>query len=198
MSGQLFSPLVERALRVSAVCHREQHRKASDLPYITHPMGVAMILARDGFEDEHILAAALLHDVVEDTSCTLEELAAEFPAEVITYVAALTERKRDTGGQKRSWQDRKTEHLEHIAAAPLPARAIALADKLHNLGAMVYDLETGSELWSRFGAPAERIIWYNHSMIAAAAQNDDRLRGLATACRTMLERLESTLESPEI
>lgn len=185
----LFSPLVERAMRVAARCHRQQTRKASDLPYLTHPASVALLLAKAGITDDEILAAALLHDVVEDTDCSLETLAAEFPPKVIEFVAALSERKRDDSGQKRSWQDRKTEHLEHIRAASWEARAIALADKLHNLGTMACDLETDPETLSRFNAPPDRLEWYYRSMIAAAFQGDERLTVLAGECSKLVEQL---------
>lgn len=193
MSGRLFSPVVERALRVAARCHRHHRRKASDLPYLTHPAGVALILLRAGFGDEEILAAALLHDVVEDTDYSLEQMEAEFPAGVAEYVAVLTERKRDSDGTKRSWQDRKREHIEQIGEASVGAKAVVLADKLHNLGTMLYDLEAGDDLWSRFGASPDQVLWYHREMIERATVEDERLQRLAAECRELLERLEETL-----
>lgn len=185
----LFSPLVERALRIAAHHHRRQVRKQSDVPYLTHPAGVALILARAGFTDETILAAALLHDVVEDTDYTADQLAAEFPPQVTEYVTALTEQKLDEAGTGRPWQVRKQEHIARIAAAPLAARAVALADKLHNLGTMLYDLDRGEDVWQRFNAPPDKVVWYHGSMIAAAEQHDPELKHLAGCCRNVLERL---------
>jgi (p)ppGpp synthase/HD superfamily hydrolase len=193
MTAELFSPLVERALRRAARAHRDHLRKASDLPYVTHLAGVALILARAGFDDEHVLAAALLHDVVEDTPCSLDELAAEFPPAVIEMVRALTERKYERDGRRRSWIDRKQEHLAQVAAAPAAARAIVLADKLHNLGAMVYDLAAGDELWSRFGAAPAQLLWYHRSMIDASAQNDPELQPLRDACNGLLDQVAAAL-----
>lgn len=200
-SNEVFSPLVERAMRVAARWHRQQTRKASDLPYLTHPASVALLLAKAGITDDEVLVAALLHDVVEDTDCSIEALAAEFPPTVVELVSALTERKRDDSGQKRTWQERKTEHLEHIAAASWKARAIALADKLHNLGSMLTDLDAGADLWSRFNAPPDRVLWYHRAMIAAAFQADARLTGLAEECSRLVEHLATltpaSLPSPE-
>jgi (p)ppGpp synthase/HD superfamily hydrolase len=193
MTRVLFSPLIERAMRVAARCHRTHNRKASDLPYISHPASVALILIKAGFDAENVLAAALLHDVVEDTGYTPQELAAEFPPQVVESVAALTERKLDADGRKRSWQERKQEHLDQIAAASVEARAIVLSDKLHNLGTMLYDLEAGDEIWSRFGAAPEKILWYHRSMIEQAAGNDDRLNELAEGCRGLLAQLEAAV-----
>ncbi|HVV99598.1 MAG TPA: HD domain-containing protein [Planctomycetaceae bacterium] len=176
-------------MRVAARAHRNQHRKASDLPYITHPASVALILVRAGFTDEALLAAALLHDVVEDTSYGAEILAAEFPPLVAEYVAALSERKLDDSGRKRAWRDRKLEHLEEVAHAPLPVRAIVLADKLHNLGTMLFDLEAGETLWERFTSSPADMVWYHTEMIAAAAGGDAALAPLANECREMLARV---------
>ena len=188
----LFRPLVEQALRWAAKCHRHHHRKGSDLPYITHPVSAALFLIRAGIDDDEILAAAMLHDVVEDTDCSIEILASQFPSRVVTLVAAMTERHHDEDGRKRTWQERKTEHLQHIAAEPWEARAIVLADKLHNLGSMVFDLDNGEELWSRFTSSPERTLWYYREMIAAAEQGDPRLAGLASECRALIERLAAS------
>ena len=195
MTSPLFSPLVERAMRRAARAHRNHRRKASDLPYISHPAGVALILLQAGFDDEAMLAAALLHDVVEDTECDLADLEAEFPPVVVEYVDALTEDKHDADGRKRSWQSRKEDHLREVAEASPEARTIVLADKLHNLGCMVYDLDSGEELWSRFGAAPDRVLWYHREMIAIAAGNDDQLQDLAANCRNLLKTLEADAET---
>ena len=191
LPADLFSPLVERALRVAARAHRAQVRKASDVPYVSHLAGVAIILCRAGFQDDAILAAALLHDAVEDTDYTVEMLTADFPTEVVAWVAAATERKTDADGAKRPWEDRKLEHIAQVAAAPLEARAMVLADKLHNLGSMLYDLAAGESLWDRFNAPRERILWYHREMIDRAVGDEPRLAGLAAACRVLVGRLEA-------
>jgi len=188
-----WSRLLERALRVAAEAHQGQTRKASGLPYITHPVAVAMILQQHGFDDEETLAAALLHDVVEDTPVTLEQLSEEFPDPVLQYVAHLTERKLDTSGRKRPWEDRKRDHLAHIASAPLAARAIALADKLHNLSTMAYDIDAGQELSGRFNASFDRLDWYYTSMIEAAG-DEPQLMSLRAAARAALQQVQQRME----
>ena len=155
-----------------------------------------MFLMRAGIDDDEILAAAMLHDVVEDTDCSLETLGKRFPPRVVSLVAAMTERQHDADGRKRSWQERKSEHLRHIAEEPWEARAIVLADKLHNLGSMVFDLDHGEELWSRFTSSPERTLWYYREMIAIAEQDDPRLTQLANECRTLIERLAASLSKP--
>lgn len=190
MTG-LFSRLVERALRIAARAHRGQTRKQTDWPYISHPAAVALILQRAGFDDDALLAAAILHDVVEDTDYSPEQLAAEFPQDVCRYVAVLTERKTDGDGRKRPWADRKREHIEQVQSAPVAARAIVLADKLHNLGCTLIDLEDGAPVWDRFNASREDVLDYHRRMVDAAEQSEPRLQSLAETCRSLIADLES-------
>lgn len=193
-SRAIHSPLVEKAMRLAATAHRHQHRKGSDVPYIAHPASVALILEQAGFRDENILSAALLHDVVEDTDCTLDEIRRQFPAQVVELVESLTEVKLDSSGTKRSWEDRKRDHLEQLRNSPFGARAIALADKLHNLLSMIYDLELdGPGVWGRFNAVPDRQIWYYREMLNACDQGEQELRPLADACNKALTKLEAAI-----
>jgi (p)ppGpp synthase/HD superfamily hydrolase len=190
--GSLFSPLVERAIRIAADKHRGQLRKGSDLPYLAHPAAVALILARAGFNDDRVLAAAFLHDVVEDTDYTVEQLAADFPPEVVEIVNALSEQKTDAAGAKRPWKDRKLDHLAVIRNASSEAKAVALADKLHNLGTMLIDYrEQGDSFWTRFNASRQEVIWYHREMIAAASADDERIADLQSACEEILDALHA-------
>lgn len=208
MADSPYSPLIERALRLAATAHHDQRRKGSQAPYFTHLAGVALILARAGFDDENLLAAAILHDVVEDTPVTLDQLAADFPPAVIQLVAALSERKTDDSGNVagtcgapstaalRPWEDRKAEHLAQVRAASLPARAIALADKLHNLETMLHDLAEGTIRFSAFRAPPERVVWYYEQMLAAATSgNEPQLAPLRAACESAIVRLRAAVRA---
>lgn len=186
-----FSPLIEHAIRVAARAHRHDCRKGSDIPYLSHSASVALLLERVGISDDQILAAALLHDVVEDTAVTLEDLARDFPPPVVDLVRGLSERKLDGLGQTRPWRDRKEEHLEVVKAAPFGVRAIVLADKLHNLGTMVFDIEQGEPIWTRFNASREDILWYQQAMLTAADQGEPELVPLVTACLQFIERLRA-------
>jgi (p)ppGpp synthase/HD superfamily hydrolase len=202
----LYSPLVEKAFRVAADAHRNQTRKSSDLPYFQHPASVALILARCGFDDDHLLAAAVLHDTVEDTDCTLESLTADFPDSVVKLVQECSEAKTDAAGAKIPWRVRKETHIAVVREASPSARAIVLADKLHNLGSMVFDLERGEELWSRFNATSEDVIWYHRKIVAAAngaaangpadgntPETAARLGRLATDCQRLIDRLAASI-----
>ncbi|MBX3438310.1 MAG: bifunctional (p)ppGpp synthetase/guanosine-3',5'-bis(diphosphate) 3'-pyrophosphohydrolase [Planctomycetaceae bacterium] len=187
--GAAYSPLIERALRVAAKHHHSQSRKGGSIPYITHPVATALILQQFGFWEDELLAAALLHDVVEDTPCTLDDLAAEFPPGVVEVVACLSERKRDELGRQRAWSERKREHVEHVRSAPWSARAVVLADKLHNLESIRFDLDAGEDVWRRFNAARDDVDRYYREMIEASCQSDARLVPMAQACLAVLDTL---------
>lgn len=191
----LHSPVVENAIRIAAEAHKSQKRKSSGIPYIAHPMGVCLILVKAGFHEESILAAAALHDVVEDTALTFEDLEGSFSDDIIQYVREMTEEKETTDGQKRNWHERKQDHIAVMQQASQGARAIELADKLHNLEAMLFDLQTENQLefWGHFGASPEEIIQYYHSMIDAAGQADPRLNSLVQNCQSRLDELKKHL-----
>lgn len=117
-----------KALVYAAEKHKTQKRKSSDsCPFINHPIGVVENLARIGkIEDVEILQAGFLHDVVEDTDGTLEEIEEMFGKTVAKYVDEVSDNKQENKA------DRKIHQIEHAASKSLGARCIKLADKLHN------------------------------------------------------------------
>lgn len=122
------SDLIARALAKATEAHAGQTRNGSGgLPYIEHPRMVAATLAAHDFS-EATLAAALLHDVVEDSDTTVEELRAEFGDEVADLVAALSDDE-----SIKSYRDRKDEHRRRVADVDGDALAIYAADKLTNM-----------------------------------------------------------------
>ncbi|MDE2508615.1 MAG: bifunctional (p)ppGpp synthetase/guanosine-3',5'-bis(diphosphate) 3'-pyrophosphohydrolase [Planctomycetota bacterium] len=181
--------IVQSALRRAAEWHAGQTRRGSGLPYLEHVCGVALALARAGFDDE-VVAAGLLHDAVEDTGVTLETIRAEFGARVADIVAACSERKLNHEGAQRPWIDRKSEHLRELAAASLDARAVVLADKLHNLRSIAADVSSGINVWTLFHAGRAEVLWYYRTSIDVCAGRDPVLAGLADACRAVLRELE--------
>jgi (p)ppGpp synthase/HD superfamily hydrolase len=122
------SDLITRALAKATEAHAGQTRNGSGgLPYIEHPRMVAATLATRDYSDA-TLAAALLHDVVEDSDTTVEELRAEFGDEVADLVAALSDDE-----SIKSYRDRKDEHRRRVAEVDGDALAIYAADKLTNM-----------------------------------------------------------------
>lgn len=123
------SALVADALEFAREAHAGQVRNGSGgMPYIEHPQAVAALLAEHHFDDE-ILAAALLHDVVEDSETTVEDLRTRFGEPVAGLVAALSDDETIA-----DYRERKDEHRGRVAAADGEALAIYGADKLTNVG----------------------------------------------------------------
>ncbi len=190
MRIDLISPRLERALRAAAGWHAGQTRKGSDVPYFAHAAAVAMILDRAGFAED-VVVAGLLHDVVEDTDATLDDVRAGFGPAVAEIVALCSEVKYDAGGRKRPWIDRKRDHLAALAGADGSAWAVILADKLHNLTCIELDLTEGRPVWDQFNADRTQVLWYYRTTLDASRSGDVRLDALASACRAVLGRLEA-------
>lgn len=121
--------LLLRALHFAADKHRDQRRKdPGSSPYINHPIAVAEVLARvGGVQDVQVLAAAVLHDTVEDTNTTLAEIEREFGAEVSAFVAEVTD---DKSLEK---EVRKRLQVEHTAHTSVGAKLVKLGDKICNV-----------------------------------------------------------------
>jgi (p)ppGpp synthase/HD superfamily hydrolase len=125
------SPLLRNALRRARAAHEGQIRNASGgMPYIEHPVAVASLLTEHGYPEE-VLAAALLHDVVEDTETTVAELRAEFGDRIADLVADLSDNET-----VEAYVDRKAEHRRRVAASGPDAVAIYAADKLTNVATL--------------------------------------------------------------
>lgn len=145
------SPLVRAALEKARAAHEGQVRNGSGgMPYIEHPIAVAARLEGQGYGDE-VLAAALLHDVIEDSETTLDELRRLFGEEVAGLVGALTDDE-----SLESYRERKAEHRQRVAAAPAEALAIYAADKLTNVTTLreAYAAE-GDSVRKEFKVPVE-------------------------------------------
>ena len=145
------SPLVRAALEKARAAHEGQVRNGSGgMPYVEHPIAVAALLDEHGYGEE-VLAAALLHDVVEDSETTLEELRELFGNGVAGMVGALTDDE-----SIESYRERKAEHRERVAAAEGDAHAIYGADKLTNVKTLraAYEGE-GDAVRDEFKVPVE-------------------------------------------
>jgi (p)ppGpp synthase/HD superfamily hydrolase len=145
------SPLVRAALEKARVAHEGQVRNGSGgMPYVEHPKAVASMLVEGDHRDE-VLAAALLHDVVEDSETTVEELRELFGDEVAGMVGALTDDESID-----SYRQRKAEHRERVAAAGPEALAIYAADKLTNIRTLrrAYEAE-GDSVEEEFKVPID-------------------------------------------
>lgn len=164
-----FSQQYDAALALAARAHRQQVRKGSDLPYITHVVHVSVILLRHGFA-EPILLAALLHDVVEDCGVAPDVIAAQFGDDVARLVVGVSEQK-DAGGVALPWEQRKQERLDALRGASADVAALKAADVVHNAQSLIHDLHTeGWTVWSRFNATPAQTLHYYQSVLAIVSQ----------------------------
>ena len=150
--------LFDRAAKFAIDAHRGAERKGKGYPYILHPMEAAGIVASISTDPE-LLAAAMLHDTVEDTDVTIEQIRCEFG----DRVASLVHFETSPLPHGAPWRDRKQAQADQIAAAPHDSKIVALGDKLSNLRTIVADYrQIGDALWQRFRAPngKEDIVWY--------------------------------------
>lgn len=133
----MYSYKVEQAIRAAAILHQDQLRRgAMPLPYISHLIAVVLILS-DYTDDEDTFVAAFLHDTLEDTDYTLEELREDFGGPVSELVLTLTEPRIAPSGAKLTWIEKKKAYAKQLKAGSEKALLIAAADKAHNFRTIV-------------------------------------------------------------
>lgn len=147
----MYSYRIEQAIRAAAVLHQGQSRKGrAPYPYVTHCFAVACIIA-DYSEDEDTIIAGLLHDTLEDTDYTHEELVADFGEQVGSIVLGVTEDK-----QTKSWIERKESYFASLKNAPEESFIVAVADKIHNMRSVVEEYHNDHAGYMRdFGGTLE-------------------------------------------
>lgn len=169
MPHKLNQPLTakfDEALKLASGLHREQARKGTQIPYISHLLAVsALVLEYGGTEKQAI--AALLHDAVEDCGGVpvLRKIKSRFGADVAGIVASCTDSFEV--GRKRNWRERKVAYLEHLRESDNGSLLVVAADKLHNLRSIQREfLRVGDDLWLKFNAGADDQMWYYDSIVA--------------------------------
>lgn len=154
---------IDRAIQFATIAHAGQRRKGSDIPYITHPYGVAMSLAIAGCAED-VIVAGLLHDTVEDCGVSLEELGREFGPAVAAIVDGCTEPEH----KSLPWEVRKQHTIDYLKTATLEVKLVACADKLSNARAIAADLAAhGERVWDRFKRGRREQGWYYRGIAAA-------------------------------
>ena len=155
------------ALAYATHAHASQVRKSTNLAYICHPMGVATLILEAG-GDEDLAIAGLLHDVAEDCGgeARITEIEFMFGPRVAKIVLACSDSLAETEAEKAGWLTRKVHHLAQLQEATEDTLLVTAADKLHNARAIATDLQiSGAEIWSRFNASPDQIIWYYEEML---------------------------------
>ena len=148
----LNTELLDRAITFAVRAHSGTERRGKGYPYIVHPME-AMEIVATMTADQELLAAAALHDTVEDTDVTVEQLRAEFGERIASLVADESDVMPEGMTEEASWHQRKQAAIDRLSKASHDAKMVALGDKLSNMRAIARDYaEIGDALWNRFHA----------------------------------------------
>jgi (p)ppGpp synthase/HD superfamily hydrolase len=151
--------VIFKAIEFSTKAHTGLYRKGTKIPYITHPLNVAQILIE--YEcPESVVTAGILHDTLEDTQATVDDIRDAFGYEVADLVNAVSEpNKSDT------WENRKAHTIKHLKTASPEVLMISLADKMDNIKKIREDYEKiGNKVWERFNRPKEKQKWYYETL----------------------------------
>ena len=150
MNSPLNTDLVDKAIMFATKAHHGTERRGKGFPYIVHPLEALSIVATITNEPD-LLAAAVLHDTIEDTETTYDELKQEFGEHVAWLVATETDARTDMEGRMLSWKERKQRDLDNLRESSREVKIVAIGDKLSNMRAIARDYRIkGDELWQIF------------------------------------------------
>ena len=146
----LDTALLDRAIVFALRAHAGTERRGKGFPYIVHPLEAVTIVATMT-SDQELLAAAALHDTVEDTDVTIDQIRAEFGDRIASLVAADSDMPVQDMNAEDSWYVRKQSAIDRIAASSHDAKIVAMGDKLSNMRAIARDyVMQGDALWNLF------------------------------------------------
>lgn len=175
-NNPLDTSLLDRAIIYAVKAHSGTERRGKGFPYIVHPMEAVEIVATMT-SDQELLAAAALHDVVEDTPATVEDIRAAFGDRIARLVEEESDKCVEGRSEDASWHERKQAAIDRLAKAPRDAKMVALGDKLSNMRAIWRDwLEKGDAIWSIFHVtdPAEH-EWHYRGLADSLRELDDTI-----------------------
>jgi len=164
-AGDQQSSGLEAALIMATRLHKAQTRKANDVPYISHLLGVASLVMEDGGNEGEAIAA-LLHDAVEDQggAATRALIYERFGPQVGAIVDGCTEPPPISG---ESWRQHKQRYLQHVAQASPAVHRVVLADKVHNGRSLLVNLQQyGPQIWQYFRGSLPDILWLQRQQVA--------------------------------
>jgi (p)ppGpp synthase/HD superfamily hydrolase len=148
------------AMAYAVLIHGTQKRKGTNIPYVSHLMSVsALVMEFGGDEDQAI--AGMLHDALEDCGGEHEKIIRmNYGDRVARIVRGCTDGIPDASGTKAPWRERKEQYLQHLSEAAPDMLLVSACDKLHNARAILADLRTGHDVFSRFSGGKDGTIWY--------------------------------------
>ena len=191
--SDISTEIIDRAIEFAVRKHAGTPRKGTNIPYIVHPMEAAAIVAGIT-DDQELIAAAVLHDTLEDTATDFDELVKAFSLRVANLVAEESEDKQAGKPADNTWRARKAETLKHLEEAGYEAKLVALGDKLANIRAIQRDLkeytEKGIAFWDRFNQHDSALHGWYYSSIARIFLADPKLRD-TQACKEYAERVQA-------
>lgn len=149
----LDTTILDKAILFAIKAHANTERRGVGIPYSIHLLEAVEIVATMT-KDQEIMAAAALHDTVEDTEVSIDEIRATFGERVASLVQLESEKRTPGADERASWRSRKEQAILTLSQAPYEAKMVALGDKLSNIRAIARDYRSlGDQLWSRFHAP---------------------------------------------
>lgn len=188
----MFTDKINLALKISTKAHQGQNRKGTDIPYISHPVAVGMIISQYT-NDEATIVAGILHDILEDVNPAVyseADMRRDFGDEITDIVKDVSEPK--TAGQpKLPWKDRKQSYLKRLSNSYyIEAYLVATADKIHNLIDILNDYhQFGDEIWQRFNASKWDILWY-YRAVFDLIKNEPIPKDLKCQLEDLIRRLK--------
>lgn len=173
MTDETFISKLYEALDFALKHHGKvrQVRKSTNIPYIIHPVGVMQILLKHT-DDVEVIQAGILHDIIEDTDGSAEDIEKAFGSRVKTLVLQATEPNHDN----LDWEERKKHTVCYVAnEAPFDALYVICADKLHNFSTIVEDYNAlGEKVWQKFNRGKESQRWYYEKISEAILSRDEK------------------------
>ena len=220
MQDSFFSPVIERAIELASVWHAGTYRKgrwrdpaylmpdgdAPKIPVMSHVTAVAITVQKAGW-DEATVAAAFLHDILEDPhqlgeTMSFDDLVDLVGHEVAQRVFEVSEARQDKNGVLKKWKARKIGYIEGLKLYSVEAAAISLADKIHNLWSMNESLTQGIDVFrttqKRKGLSAgpESQLWFYKAVYEATLRHEDaRLAPMQQRFKEELARFEQLTEA---
>jgi len=176
---------IEYAIYFATKAHKGQKRKIEDIDMIFHPFTVGMLLQRNGCEEE-VVAAGILHDVVEDTSYTFEDIEEEIKEKAKSFVYDASEPDKSL-----SWEERKKHTIEHIKGAPLGSKLIVACDKINNLEDLYESIQKYGEEQSYNSLKRGKDLqkWYYSTVYESCINGEDKNHPIFKRYKNILNKL---------
>jgi len=168
------STLLDKAIIFAVNAHHNTERRGKGFPYIVHPMEAVEVVASIT-PDQELLAAAALHDTIEDTDVTVEDIRREFGERIANLVHAESDQFTEGVSEEDSWHERKQAAIDRLAASSRDAKIVAMGDKLSNMRAIYRDYMTkGDELWNIFHVKDKASHeWHYRGLAASLSELSD-------------------------